>query len=185
MNDKTYQSPFSNRYASEEMSHLFSPYYKYITWRKLWIALAKGQKELGLPITSEQIASMEAALDKIDLSKAEEYEKKFRHDVMAHIHAFGDLCPEARPIIHLGATSCFVTDNTDLIQINEGLRLIRNKIVQVIRQLYPFAQEYASLACLSYTHFQPAQPTTVGRRACLWLQDLLIDLFDVEKILEE
>src|SRR5579862_1138883 len=184
MNDRTYQSPFSNRYASQEMSHLFSPYYKYITWRKLWIALAKGQKELGLPITSEQIASMEAALDKIDLSKAEEYEKKFRHDVMAHIHAFGDLCPNARGIIHLGATSCYVTDNGDLIQIKEALKVVRNKIVFVLRHLHAFATQNAHLPTLSYTHFQPAQPTTVGKRACLWLQDFLIDLHEIERMIE-
>jgi adenylosuccinate lyase len=180
-----YQSPLSNRYASDEMSSIFSPRFKFLTWRKLWIALAVAQKNLGLPITSRQIESMLDAFDKIDLTRAEEYEKKFRHDVMAHIHAFGDLCPEARGIIHLGATSCFVTDNTDLIQMREGLRIIRNKILQVIRQLHPFAQEHASLICLSYTHFQPAQPTTVGKRACLWLQDLLIDLSDVERALED
>jgi adenylosuccinate lyase len=184
IDSKHYQSPLSNRYASDEMSYIFSPHFKFLTWRKLWIALAVAQKNLGLPITDRQIASMLDAFDKVDLARAEEYEKKFRHDVMAHIHAFGDLCPEARGIIHLGATSCFVTDNTDLIQMREGLRIIRNKILQVIRQLHPFAQEYASLVCLSYTHFQPAQPTTIGRRACLWLQDLLMDFADVEKVLE-
>lgn len=182
---KHYQSPLSQRYASDEMSYIFSSHFKFLTWRKLWIALAVGQKQLGLAISERQIAAMLDALEKIDLVRAENYEKKFRHDVMAHIHAFGDLCPEARGIIHLGATSCFVTDNTDLIQITEGLRIIRNKIVQLIRQLHPFAQEYASLACLSYTHFQPAQPTTVGKRACLWLQDFLIDLTDIERALEE
>lgn len=181
---KSYQSPLSNRYASEEMSYLFSPHFKFLTWRKLWIALAIAQKKLGLPITESQINSMLDNFDKIDMDRAEEYEKKFRHDVMAHIHAFGDLCPEARGIIHLGATSCFVTDNTDLIQMKEGLKILRNKILQVIRQLHPFAQTYAALACLSYTHFQPAQPTTVGKRACLWLQDLIIDLSDIERILE-
>ncbi len=185
IDSKHYQSPLSNRYASDEMSYLFSPHFKFMTWRKLWIALAVCQKTLGLPITDRQIDSMLDALEKIDLKRAEEYEEKFRHDVMAHIHAFGDLCPEARGIIHLGATSCFVTDNTDLIQVRDGLRILRNKILQVIRQLLPFAQEYASLACLSYTHFQPAQPTTVGKRACLWLQDLLIDLSDIERVIEE
>jgi adenylosuccinate lyase len=184
-NLKHYQSPLSNRYASDEMSYLFSSHFKFLTWRKLWIALAVGQKKLGLAISDLQINSMLDALEKIDIARAEEYEKKFRHDVMAHIHAFGDLCPDARGIIHLGATSCFITDNTDLIQISAALRLVRNKILQVIRQLYPFAQEYASLPCLSYTHFQAAQPTTVGKRACLWLQDLLIDLSDVENILED
>ncbi len=185
IDSKQYQSPLSNRYASDEMSYLFSPHFKFMTWRKLWIALAVCQKTLGLPITDRQIDAMLDALEKIDLKRAEEYEEKFRHDVMAHIHAFGDLCPEARGIIHLGATSCFVTDNTDLIQVRDGLRILRNKILQVIRQLLPFAQEYASLACLSYTHFQPAQPTTVGKRACLWLQDLLIDLSDIERVIEE
>ncbi len=182
---KSYQSPLSNRYASEEMSYLFSPHFKFLTWRKLWIALAKSQKTLGLPITDGQIAELLDAAEKIDLTTAEEYEKKFRHDVMAHIHAFGDLCPDARGIIHLGATSCFVTDNADLIQMREALRILRNKILQVIRQLHPFAQQYAALSCLSYTHFQPAQPTTVGKRACLWLQDLLMDLSDFERALEE
>src|ERR1700722_11884282 len=180
-----YQSPLSHRYASDEMSYIFSPHFKFLTWRKLWIALAVGQKKLGLPISDRQINTMLEALDKIELARAEEYEKKFRHDVMAHIHAFGDLCPEARGIIHLGATSCFVTDNADLIQIKEGLRIIRNKIVQVLRQLFPFAQEHARVACLSYTHFQAAQPTTGGKRSCRWLQDLLIDLSDEERSLEE
>jgi adenylosuccinate lyase len=182
---KQYQSPLSGRYASEEMSYLFSPYFKFLTWRELWIALAVGQKKLGLPITDQQIDAMLEALENIDLTSAEEYEKKFRHDVMAHIHAFGDLCPEAKGIIHLGATSCFVTDNAELVQVREAMRVIRNKIVQVIRNLHPFAQQYASLATLSYTHFQPAQPTTVGKRVCLWLQDLLMDLADVEKALDE
>lgn len=178
-----YQSPLSQRYASDEMSLIFSPYYKYHTWRKLWIALAKAQKALGLPITDKQIAALEKAAEKIDHSQAEAYEKKFRHDVMAHIHAFGDQCPEARGVIHLGATSCFVTDNTDLIQMRDALQLLRNKLVQVIRQLRSFAHQNASLACLSYTHFQVAQPTTVGKRACLWLQDFLMDLEDIEQLL--
>lgn len=184
MNEKTYQSPFSSRYASEEMSFLFSPYYKYTTWRKLWVALAKAQKELGLSITQEQIDSMESACDDLDISAADAYEKKFRHDVMAHIHAFGDACPSARGIIHLGATSCYVTDNGDLIQIREALKLIRNKIVFVMRHLYAFALKYAALPTLSYTHFQAAQPTTVGKRASLWLQDLLIDLHEIERMIE-
>lgn len=184
MKENTYQSPFSARYASEEMSHCFSPHFKYVTWRKLWIALAKAQKELGLPITDKQIATMEAAVNAIDFLKVEEYERKLRHDVMAHIHAFGDQCPEAKGIIHLGATSCYVTDNGDLIQIREGLKLIRDKIVFVLRHLYAFALERADLPTLSYTHFQAAQPTTVGKRACLWLQDFLIDLQEVERMME-
>lgn len=182
---KHYQSPLSNRYASDEMSFLFSPHYKFLTWRKLWVALAKAQKKLGLPITERQVTALEKAVEKIDISKADEYEKKFRHDVMAHIHAFGDQCPDARGIIHLGATSCFVTDNGDLIQMREGLQILRNKVLQVIRQLHPFAQKYASLPCLSYTHFQAAQPTTVGKRACLWLQDFLMDLSDIEHVLDK
>jgi adenylosuccinate lyase len=184
MDSKHYQSPLSYRYASEEMSYLFSPYFKVLAWRKLWIALAKGQKTLGLPITDRQIARMEAAAEKIDLKKAEEYEKTFRHDVMAHIHAFGEAAPEARGIIHLGATSCFVTDNSDVIQMREGIRLLRNKIVQVIRNLSTFAKKHAAIPCLSYTHFQAAQPTTLGKRACLWLQDLLIDLSEMEHLLD-
>ncbi len=183
MDSKHYQSPLSNRYASEEMSYLFSPYFKILAWRKLWIALAKSQKALGLPITDKQITSLEAAAENIDLKKAEDYEKTFRHDVMAHIHAFGDLAPEARGIIHLGATSCFVTDNADVIQMREGIKILRKKTVQVIRQLSQFAEKYAHLSCLSYTHFQAAQPTTVGKRACLWLQDLLIDLSEMEHVL--
>ena len=179
-----YQSPLSHRYASEEMSYCFSSNFKYLIWRKLWFALAKAQKKLGLAITDQQINAMERALAKIDFEKADDYEKKFRHDVMAHIHAFADECPEAKGIIHLGATSCYVTDNGDLIQMREALRLLRNKLVQVIRQLHAFAQEYAPVATLSYTHFQPAQPTTIGRRACLWMQDFLTDLGEVEYQLE-
>lgn len=182
---KKYHCPLSDRYASEEMSFLFSPHFKYSTWRKLWIALAKSQQALGLPITSAQIAELQKAQDKIDLAKAEEYEKKFRHDVMAHIHAFGDLCPSAKGIIHLGATSCFVTDNTDLIQMHEGLKILQGKLIQAIRNLSIFAQKHANLSCLSFTHFQSAQPTTVGKRACLWLQDLLIDFKDFEQHLED
>jgi adenylosuccinate lyase len=182
--DKGYQSPFSTRYASQEMAYLFSPYFKYLTWRKLWIALAKAQKQLGLPITASQIAQMEAACPQIDLLKVEEYEKKLRHDVMAHIHAFGDQCPDAKGIIHLGATSCFVTDNGDLIQVREGLKLIRNKVIFLLRHLYSFATAYVDLPTLSYTHFQAAQPTTVGKRACLWIQDFLIDLHEIERVME-
>jgi adenylosuccinate lyase len=182
---KKYVSPLSDRYASKEMSYLFSPHYKFLTWRKLWIALAKSQKALGLAITDKQIAELQKAENIIDFAAAEKYENKFRHDVMAHVHAFGDLCPDAKGIIHLGATSCFVTDNTDLIQMREGLKILQNKIVQTIRQLSSFAQKHAALSCLSFTHFQTAQPTTVGKRACMWLQDLLMDLSDIEKQLEE
>jgi adenylosuccinate lyase len=183
MNDfKRYHSPLSHRYASEEMSYLFSPYYKVLTWRKLWIALARAQKHLGLPITDAQILSLETHCKQIDFERAEAHEKTMRHDVMAHIHTFGEQCPEARAILHLGATSCYVTDNTDLIQMREALLLLRNKTVQVIRQLSLFAEKHASLATLSYTHLQPAQPTTVGKRACLWIQDLIDDLHAFEHL---
>jgi adenylosuccinate lyase len=184
MNDpKQYQTPLSSRYASPEMSSLFSSHTKFLTWRKLWLALAKGQKALGLSITDSQIKALEKAVSSIDLEKADEFEKIFRHDVMAHIHAYGEVCPEAKGIIHLGATSCYVTDNADLIQMRDALKLLHQKIIQAIRHLHPFAAQYASLPCLSYTHLQPAQPTTVGKRACLWIQDLLIDLQDLEYIL--
>jgi adenylosuccinate lyase len=164
------------RYASPEMAQLFSPPFKYATWRRLWVALARAQKRLGLPITDVQIQALEARVEAIDFDRAAEYEKRFRHDVMAHIHAYADVCPEARPIIHLGATSCFVTDNTDLIQMRQGLRLLAAKTVSVIRSLATFARQHAALPTLGYTHFQSAQPTTVGKRACLWIQDLLLDL---------
>ncbi len=177
---RMYESPLATRYASGEMSFLFSAEFKYVTWRRLWIALAKAQKKLGLSITDAQIQEMQKELHHIDYQKAAEYEKQFRHDVMAHIHTFGDLCPTAKGIIHWGATSCFVTDNTDLIQAYEALKILHAKIVQVIRHLAAFATEHAELACLSYTHFQAAQPTTVGRRTCLWIQDLLLDLRDLE-----
>jgi len=180
---KTYNSPFSERYASPEMAYLFSPYFKILTFRRLWISLAKAQKNLGLPISSSQIHAMEAALDKIDFSCASEYEKKFRHDVMAHIHAFGDACPEAKSIIHLGATSCYATDNADLIQLKAALQILTQKISHIIDQLSNFAKKEASTPCLSYTHYQPAQPTTFGKRACLWLQDFLLDAIQWEQLL--
>lgn len=185
MNDKIYQSPLAERYASQEMSYLFSFHHKYTVWRKLWVALAKAQQMCGLSITDAQIHSLLQHVDTVDLGKAQEYEKQLRHDVMAHIHAYGEQCPEAKGIIHLGATSCYVTDNGDLLQMRDALKLIRNKTIQVIRQLKPFASQYAHLCCLSYTHFQAAQPTTVGKRACLWLQDFLIDLKDLEHTIEE
>lgn len=181
---KTYSSPFSERYASDEISHLFSPHFKILTFRKLWISLAKAQKTLGLPITSSQIAQMEGALEKIDFAKAADYEKKFRHDVMAHIHAFGDICPEAKPIIHLGATSCYATDNADLIQLKAALEILAQKLLHIIDQLAVFAKSHASTPCLSYTHYQPAQPTTFGKRACLWLQDFLLDAMEWTRLLE-
>lgn len=175
----TYQSPFSTRYGSKEMRFLFSPHFKYSTWRKLWIALAEGERELGLPISQDQIDEMIANCEKINLDKADEYERKFHHDVVAHIHAFGDLCPKAKPIIHLGATSCYVTDNTDLIQMREGLRLIQIKLLKVIKQFSDFAIKHAETPALSFTHFQPAQITTVGKRTCLWIQDFLMDYHEI------
>lgn len=176
----TYESPLSSRYADQEMKYLFSPDMKFRTWRRLWIALAEAEKELGLPITQEQIDEMKAHQDDINYDVAAQREKEVRHDVMAHVYAFGVQCPKARPIIHLGATSCYVGDNTDIIIMTEALKIVRNKLVGVIRVLSDFAAKYKALPTLAFTHFQPAQPTTVGKRATLWLQELLMDLEDVE-----
>ena len=176
----TYESPLSARYASKEMKYIFSPDKKFRTWRKLWIALAESEKELGLPITQEQIDELKAHADDINYEVAQEREKIVRHDVMSHVYAYGVQCPNAKGIIHLGATSCYVGDNTDIIIMTEGLKLIRNKLITVIRNLSKFANEYKALPTLAFTHFQPAQPTTVGKRATLWLQELLMDLEDVE-----
>ena len=176
----TYESPLSARYASKEMKYIFSPDKKFRTWRKLWIALAESEKELGLPITQEQIDELKAHADDINYEVAQEREKVVRHDVMSHVYAYGVQCPNAKGIIHLGATSCYVGDNTDIIIMTEGLKLIRNKLITVIRNLSKFADEYKALPTLAFTHFQPAQPTTVGKRATLWLQELLMDLEDVE-----
>ena len=176
----TYESPLSDRYASKEMKYIFSPDKKFRTWRKLWIALAESEKELGLPITQEQIDELKAHADDINYEVAQEREKIVRHDVMSHVYAYGVQCPNAKGIIHLGATSCYVGDNTDIIIMTEGLKLIRNKLITVIRNLSKFADEYKALPTLAFTHFQPAQPTTVGKRATLWLQELLMDLEDVE-----
>ena len=176
----TYESPLSARYASKEMKYIFSPDKKFRTWRKLWIALAESEKELGLPITQEQIDELKAHAEDINYEVAQEREKIVRHDVMSHVYAYGVQCPNAKGIIHLGATSCYVGDNTDIIIMTEGLRLIRNKLITVIRNLSKFADEYKALPTLAFTHFQSAQPTTVGKRATLWLQELLMDLEDVE-----
>ena len=176
----TYESPLSSRYCDKEMKYIFSPDMKFRTWRKLWIALAETEMELGLPITQEQIDELKANADNINYSVAEEREKLVRHDVMSHVYAYGVQCPKAKGIIHLGATSCYVGDNTDIIIMTEALKLIRNKLVTVIRNLSAFADKYKSLPTLGFTHFQPAQPTTVGKRATLWIQDLLMDLEDVE-----
>ena len=176
----TYESPLSSRYASKEMKYIFSPDKKFKTWRKLWIALAESEMELGLPITQAQIDELKAHADDINYEVAQAREKEVRHDVMSHVYAYGVQCPHAKGIIHLGATSCYVGDNTDIIIMTEGLQLIRNKLITVIRNLSKFAETNKALPTLAFTHFQPAQPTTVGKRATLWLQELLMDLEDVE-----
>jgi len=175
-----YLSPFSTRYASKEMQYLFSAQNKFSLWRKLWIILAESEQALGLPITDGQIAEMRAHAEDIDFAKAAEYEKKLRHDVMAHIHAWGDQCPTARPIIHWGATSCYVGDNADVMILRDALKLVRARLVQVIRALADFARQRADQPCLAFTHFQSAQPTTVGKRAALWLNDLTLDLEEID-----
>lgn len=171
-----YENPLCVRYASKEMKYIFSDDNKFSTWRKLWIALAKAEKELGIDITDDQIAEMEAAVYDIDYEKAAGYEHQLRHDVMAHVHTFGDLCPNARPIIHLGATSCYVGDNTDIIVMREGLLRIKKLLVNTIKAASDFAAKWKNTPTLAYTHFQAAQPTTVGKRATLWIQDLVMDL---------
>ncbi|MCC8120654.1 MAG: adenylosuccinate lyase, partial [Oscillospiraceae bacterium] len=180
MKKERYESPLSSRYASEEMQYIFSPDKKFSTWRRLWVALARAEMELGLPVTQEQIDEMEAHLTDIDYDKAAAYERELRHDVMAHVHTFGDACPTAMPIIHLGATSCYVGDNTDVILMREGLQLVRNKLVRVLAKLANFADKYKALPTLGFTHFQPAQLVTVGKRATLWMNDLLMDLEEIE-----
>jgi len=175
-----YQNPLITRYASSRMSEIWSPQRKFSTWRRLWVALAEAEAELGLPITPEQIAQLKAHVDDIDFEAADEHERRLRHDVMAHVHAYGDQCPGARGIIHLGATSCFVGDNTDLLLIRESLELVRDRVAAVIHRLAKFAAENRDLPCLAFTHMQPAQPTTVGKRACLWAYDLVLDLAEIE-----
>lgn len=179
----TYESPLSSRYADKEMKYIFSPDKKFKTWRKLWIALAEAEKELGLDITQEQIDELKAHAEDINYEVAEEREKVVRHDVMSHVYAYGQQCPKAAGIIHLGATSCYVGDNTDVIIMTEALRIVEKKLVSAIRQLSVFADKYKELPTLAFTHFQPAQPTTVGKRATLWIQDLLMDLEDVRYVL--
>lgn len=178
--NNTYESPLNSRYASKEMQYIFSPDKKFTTWRKLWIALAESEKELGLNITEEQISELKAHLDDINYDVAKKRELEVRHDVMSHVYAYGVQCPKAKPIIHLGATSCYVGDNTDIIIMTEALRLIRKKLVNVICELSKFAKANKDLPTLAFTHFQPAQPTTVGKRATLWIQDLIMDLEVVE-----
>ena len=178
--DGRYDHPLSGRYASPEMQRLFSPGRRFGTWRRLWLALAEAQAELGLPIPDAALAEMREGLDDLDLERAGEYERRFRHDVMAHVHLFGDVAPAARGIIHLGATSAFVTDNADLILTRDALSLIRARVVRTLRALAGFARRHRDLATLGYTHFQPAQPTTVGKRAALWAQDLALDVEELD-----
>ena len=180
MSKERYESPLASRYASAFMLHLFSPDMRFETWRRLWVALARAERNLGLPVTAEQVAELEAHITDIDYEKAAQWEKKLRHDVMAHVHTYGELCPKAMPIIHLGATSCYVGDNTDVIIMREGLELVRNKLVQVLSRLADFAREYKALPTLGFTHFQAAQLVTVGKRATLWMNELLMDLEEVE-----
>lgn len=175
-----YSHPLSERYASREMQQIFSPRKRFGTWRRLWLALAESQAELGLDISDTALEQMRAALDSFDLERAAEYERRFRHDVMAHVHLFGDDAPEAKGIIHLGATSAFIGDNTDLILLREAMGLIRKRLVRCVAALADFAREHASVATLAYTHLQPAQPTTVGKRATLWIQDLLLDIEELD-----
>ena len=182
MNDR-YQSPLSERYASKEMQYIFSPDMKFKTWRKLWIALAETEKELGLNITDEQIAELKEHAEDINYDVAKAWEKVVRHDVMSHVYAYGVQCPKAKGIIHLGATSCYVGDNTDIIVMAEALKLVRKKLINVIAELAKFADTYKNQPTLAFTHFQPAQPTTVGKRATLWMQEFLMDLDDLNYVL--
>lgn len=177
---QNYESPFSTRYASEEMQFLFSAQKKFSTWRRLWVALARAEMKMGLPITQEQVDELEANVDNIDFKVAEEREKLVRHDVMSHVYAYGQQCPNAKGIIHLGATSCYVGDNTDIIIMRDALRVVRRKLVNVIDLLAKFAEEHKAQPCLAYTHLQPAQLTTVGKRATLWINELLMDLEEVD-----
>lgn len=180
-----YDNPLIARYASRRMAELWSPQVKFSTWRRLWAALARAERQLGLAISAEQVAAIEEQVDTIDFAAADAYERRFRHDVMAHIHALGDAAPPARPIIHLGATSCYVTDNADLIIIRQALGLVRDKLVRAIDALAAFAERWKDLPCLGYTHFQPAQLVTVGKRATLWCHELLLDLRELEHRLDE
>ncbi len=184
MNENKYVSPLSERYASEEMQYLFSPDKKFKTWRKLWVALAESEHELGLPITKEQVEELRAHQDDINYEVAKERERLVRHDVMSHVYAYGVQCPKAKGIIHLGATSCYVGDNTDIIIMTEALQLVKKKLINVMDELTKFALKYRELPTLAFTHFQPAQPTTVGKRATLWLQELLLDLEDLEHAID-
>ena len=183
MSKDVYESPLSSRYASPYMLHLFSADMRFQTWRRLWTALARAEHELGLPITAEQVAELEAHITDIDYAVAEQREREVRHDVMAHVYAYGKAAPSAAGIIHLGATSCYVTDNADLILYRDGLRYLRGELLGVLANLAAFAREYAAVPTLGYTHYQPAQPVTVGKRAALWMQDFLSDLKELDHIL--
>ena len=183
MSTDRYVSPLSERYASKEMQYIFSPDKKFRTWRRLWIALAETEKELGLPITQEQIDELKSHQDDINYEVAKAREKEVRHDVMAHVYAYGCQCPKAKGIIHLGATSCYVGDNTDIIVMTEALKLVRRKLVNVLNELAGFAERYKNQPTLAFTHFQPAQPTTVGKRATLWMQEFCLDLEDLEHVI--
>ena len=176
----SYESPFCTRYASKEMQFVFSADKKFTTWRRLWVALARAEMKLGLNVTQAQVEELEAHIDDIDYEKAAQYEKKFRHDVMAHVHTYGEACPGAKGIIHMGATSCYVGDNTDVIIMRDALKIVKRKLVKVIDQLAKFADKYKALPCLAYTHLQPAQLTTIGKRATLWCNELLMDLEDLD-----
>ncbi|MGN1480940.1 adenylosuccinate lyase [Porcipelethomonas sp.] len=182
MNNKnSYESPFCTRYASEEMQYIFSPDKKFTTWRRLWVALARAEMKLGLPVTEAQVKELEENINNIDYDMAEAREKEVRHDVMAHVYTYGQACPDAEGIIHLGATSCYVGDNTDVIIMRDALQVIRRKLINVIAQLSDFAMKYKDMPCLAYTHLQPAQLTTVGKRATLWTNELLMDLKEIER----
>ena len=180
MTHTQYRSPLAERYASTAMLELFSPQTRHGLWRRLWLALAEGERALGVDIPEHAIAEMRAHLDDIDFAKVAEYEKRFRHDVMAHIHAYGEVAPAAKGVIHLGATSCFVTDNGDLIQMRRGLELLRGRVIALLRTLATFARDWRAEPTLGYTHLQAAQLTTVGKRATLWMQDLVLDLADLD-----
>ncbi|HPU17523.1 MAG TPA: lyase family protein, partial [Bacillota bacterium] len=176
MNHNNYESPLSGRYASPEMQRIFSPDEKFTTWRRLWVALAEAERELGLPITDEQIEELRAHIDDIDYELAAKYEREVRHDVMAHVKAYGDVCPTAKGIIHLGATSCYVGDNTDIIIMRRAMLRIRKLLISCIAALADLAEAHKATPALAWTHFQAAQPTTAGKRVAIWIQDLMMDL---------
>jgi adenylosuccinate lyase len=182
--ESNYQNPLTGRYASQEMSQLWGNERRFRTWRRMWVALAEAEKELGIGITDAQLEQLRAFQDHLNLDAANEYERRLRHDVMAHVHAYGDQCADARGIIHLGATSCFVTDNADLVLLREAMQITARRLAGVIDRLGQFAENYRALPCLAFTHLQPAQPTTVGKRACLWAYDLVLDLVELEHRLQ-